>query len=82
MGSDNLSWIAESKEYVRNASWTICITIGYDGLFNAWNWAPRLSARASAFSESETTIPPSVNRGGVGVGTLITFLVMLHNRWF
>jgi hypothetical protein len=31
-----------------------------------------LSARASAFSESERAIPPGVTRGGDGVGTLIT----------
>jgi len=40
-----------------------------------------LSARASAFSEPERTIHPGVNRGGDGVRTLITRLVIVNCRW-
>ena len=69
------------KGYTRLASLTTTMIAGTDGSFSGWNWASKLSARASAFSESERASPSGVTRGGDGVGILITRLVIFHSDW-
>ena len=61
---------------------TFSVTVGSEGSFAARNWDSRLSARSSAFSESQRAIPPVWQRGGDAVRTVITRLVIFHTDCF
>ena len=81
VGLVSLGSLAGAKEYARIASLTTSMTAGTDGSFIGWNLASQLSARASAFSESERASPLGVTRVGNGVGIHITCLIIFHSDW-
>jgi len=81
VGLVSLGSIAGAKEYAHIVSLTTSMTAGTEGSFTGYNYASKLSARVSGFSESERASPPGLTRRGDGVGTLITRLPIFHSEW-
>jgi len=81
VGMGSLGSLEGAKEYARIASLITSMIAGIEGSFTGWNWASKLSARASAFLESERTSPPGVTRVDDGVEIHITCLVIFHSDW-
>ena len=81
LGLVSLGSLAGAMEYIRIASLTSSMSAATDGSFAGWIWAFKLPARTLAFSESERASPSGVTREGVGVGILITPLVIFHSDW-